>query len=203
MPRNVVFGDVDLGIIRCNIGKSLLYDGHGVLPGSPIVNVVWNRHESCDNRMSEFGKEGQERNSRYYVHGKCRVVLQKILIPTQGKAYKHPVGDSSKDSHAAVPGGHICPSGSIDTKGLVDTCFDLVKDRRNDGVNLACQVAVNDMLVEDSLDKVWIGKGVIPLERVVVCCSNRRDIVRLIGEPPQLFVRDDNLMATRYIGDYV
>lgn len=58
---------------------------------------------------------------------------------------------------------------------------------------------MDDMLVEDSFDEIWIGKGVVPLENIVVGCSHGRYVVWLIREPSKLLARDDYFVSAGYL----
>lgn len=141
------------------------------------MDVVWNRHEPSHYWMSPLGEKRQQRYERDYIHSERGVVLQEILVPAQWQAYKHPIGNTGKDLHHSISHRNVFPSGSVNAKGLVDDRLDLVNDRRKNAIHLSGEVLVDNMLMVNGANEVWIGKSVISLQQVIMSCPHARHVV--------------------------
>lgn len=93
--------------------------------------------------------------------------------------------------------------GGVGTPGLVEAGDEFVPDVGDDVVDLPGEVLVNDMLVKDGLQQIWRGEGVVALELVVVSRPDGGDVVGLVGQPSQLFVGDDYVVAARDVREDV
>ena len=65
-----------------------------MLAGTPVVVVIWQADDVCNDWMEDLWEELQDLYSDDYADGEAGVVLEKIIVATEWETDEHAVRDA-------------------------------------------------------------------------------------------------------------